>query len=203
MKLRIWHEAGPYGVAIQTPAPHVSPNAWETIAKVAHDGSGGTPEIASRIKSTLEACAGLDLPASVPVGILADAVHALKMARVIMRRFKELQDSGDIGGKEWTEYGMNCEAIESANHALDKLNPAPVSTEPRGIHFTSCGYLSIRTPDGSRRDYRGTTREEHERHAAEIRETIARQTRSLETLQAYLDGATEESPAALQQRADV
>lgn len=64
-------------------------------------------------------------------------------------------------------------------------------------HFTSCGYLRIKLPDGSRFDFRGTSREAVEEHAKNCRYRIERDQRRLDLLQAYLDGKTVQDPDAL------
>lgn len=137
------------------------------------------------IAAAVNACHGLDLPADITPG-------ALRLLVDYARRVVNRWDKGNLA-----------EAVSGLAATLDEIAPvspqpeAPAPPAPRNLHFTSSGYTVIRTPAGSRYEFAGTSREDLEKHVADHRERIARETRFMEALQSYLDGNTEQSPEAL------
>jgi hypothetical protein len=72
-----------------------------------------------------------------------------------------------------------------------------MSDEPQAKHWAMLGYTTIKMPDGSRYDFRGTRRDAIEEHAKDCSYQIARYQRLLTALQLFLDGKTTQDPDAI------
>lgn len=67
----------------------------------------------------------------------------------------------------------------------------------KNLSFISSGYTIVKTPAGSQYSFRGTTPEQLEEQAQELRNRIARYERQLAAVQSFIEGNTVSDPAAL------